>query len=99
MNKLFTSQTGFQSTSLEEDAALNFAKPPEKDENKEDFVSVLLKIELKSNKNFFIYDENTHAFPHEKEALFQEGLQFKIKEKTKKIYDNKWNYIEVHLEY
>jgi hypothetical protein len=33
MNKLFTSQTGFQSTSLEEDAALNFAKPPEKDEN------------------------------------------------------------------
>jgi hypothetical protein len=47
-------------------------------------VSVLLKIELKSNKNLFIYDENTHAFPDEKEALFQEGLEFKIIGKTKK---------------
>ena len=44
MNKLFTSQPGFQSTSLEKEAALNFAMPPEKDENQEDFVSVLLKI-------------------------------------------------------
>ena len=47
MNKLFTSQPGFQSTSLNKDAALNFAKPPEKDENLDSFVSVLLKIELK----------------------------------------------------
>ena len=47
MNKLFTSQTGFQSTSLNKAEALNFAKPPEKDENQESFVSVLLKIELK----------------------------------------------------
>ena len=31
MNKLFTSQPGFQCTSLEKDEALNFAKPPEKD--------------------------------------------------------------------
>jgi len=46
-------------------------------------VSVLLKIEVKSKNNFFIYDENTHAFPNEREALFQEGLAFKIIEKTK----------------
>ena len=65
MNKVFTCQAGFLCTSLERGEALDFAKPPEKDENQEEFVSVLLKIELKSNKNFFIYDENTHAFPHE----------------------------------
>jgi hypothetical protein len=47
MNKEFTSQTGFQSTSLEKDSALNFAKPPEKDENSKEFLSVLLKIEIK----------------------------------------------------
>jgi len=47
MNKLYTSQPGFQSTSLDKDAALNFAKPPEKDEDQDNFVSVLLKIELK----------------------------------------------------
>jgi hypothetical protein len=41
-------------------------------------VSVLLKIELKKNKNFFIYGENTHAFPDEKEVLLQEGLKFII---------------------
>ena len=33
MNKIYTSQPGFQSTSLDKFAALNFAKPPEKDEN------------------------------------------------------------------
>ena len=74
MNKLFTSQPGFQCASLKKDSALNFAKPPKNDENDKEFVSVLLKIELKTNKNFFVYDENTHAFPDEKEALFQEGL-------------------------
>ena len=47
MNKEFTSQPGFQSTSLEKDTALNFAKPPDKDFIKQDYVSVLLKIELK----------------------------------------------------
>jgi hypothetical protein len=57
--------------------------PQEISENQEDFVSVLLKIKLNSKKNFFIYDENTHAFPDEKEALFQEGLEFKIIDKTK----------------
>ena len=62
-------------------------------------MSVLLKIELKTNKNIFIYDQNTHAFPDEKEALFQEGLQFKIIAKTKMKDDKGWNYIEVHLEY
>ena len=62
-------------------------------------MSILLKIEIKSNKNFFIYDENTHAFPDEKEALFQEGLEFKIVEKTKMKHQAGWKYIEVHLEY
>ena len=62
-------------------------------------MSVLLKIELKTNKNFFIYDENTHAFPHEKEVLFQEGLEFKIIGKTNIGHKKGWNYIEVHLEY
>ena len=50
MNKVFTSQPGFQCTSLEKDTALDFAKPPKNDkndENDENFVSVLLKIELK----------------------------------------------------
>ena len=70
MNKVFTSQPGFQSTSLEMDEALDFAKPSEEDYIEEDYVSVLLKIEIKSNKNFFIYDKNTHAFPHERETLF-----------------------------
>jgi hypothetical protein len=32
MNKFFTSQPGFQSTSLKKDEALSFAKPHEKDE-------------------------------------------------------------------
>ena len=99
MNKLFTNQAGFQCSSLNKDEALRFAKPSEKDENQKDFVSVLLKIELKSNKNFFIYNENTHAFPEEKEVLFQEGLEFKIISKTKMSQENDWNYIEVHLEY
>ena len=58
-----------------------------------------MKIELKKNNNFFIYDENTHAFPIEKEALFQEGLEFKIVGKTKMKHEENWNYIEVHLEY
>ncbi len=56
-------------------------------------MSVLLKIELKTKKNFFIYDENTHAFPQEKEVLLQEGLEFKIVEKTKMRHENGWNYI------
>ena len=47
MNKLFTSQPGFQSTSLDKEAALNFAKPPEDSEISKEYVSVLLKIELK----------------------------------------------------
>jgi hypothetical protein len=38
---------------------------------------------MKTKKNFFVYDENTHAFPEEREALLQEGLEFKIKNKTK----------------
>ena len=81
-SKVYSSQLGFQSTSLEKDEALDFAKPPE-DDSQIGFVSILLKIEIKSNMNFFIYDENTHAFPHEKEALFQEGLEFKIIEKNR----------------
>ncbi len=44
---------------------------------------MLLKIELKDNKNFYIYEENDHAFPNEQEVLLQEGLKFKIVEKTK----------------
>ncbi len=47
MNKEITSQPGFQCTSLEKDTALNFAKPLEKNFIKQDYVSVLLKIELK----------------------------------------------------
>ena len=68
---------------MEKDAALDFAKPPDKDENQEGLVSVLLKIEIKNKNNFFIYDENTHAFPSEKEVLLQEGLEFKIVSKIK----------------
>jgi len=29
---------------------------------------------MKTKNNFFVYDENTHAFPEEREVLLQEGL-------------------------
>lgn len=41
-------------------------------------VGVLLKIELKKKQNFFVYNEETSAFPNEEEVLLQEGLEFKI---------------------
>jgi len=47
MNKVFTSQPGFQSTSLDKNVSLSYAMRLKKDENKGDFVSVLLKIEVK----------------------------------------------------
>jgi len=34
-----------------------------------DYVGVLLKIELRKNENYFIYDEETSAFPREEEVL------------------------------
>ena len=43
-----------------------------------DHIGVLLKIELRQNKNYFVYDEETSAFPTEKEVLLQEGLTFQI---------------------
>jgi hypothetical protein len=43
-----------------------------------EYVSVLLKIELKKRTNFFVYDAESHAFPEEKEVLLQEGLKFVI---------------------
>ena len=43
-----------------------------------DHIGVLLKIELRQNKNYFVYDEETSAFPREKEVLLQEGLTFQI---------------------
>ena len=39
---------------------------------------MLLKIELQQKKNFFIYDQETSAYPNEQEVLLQEGLKFKI---------------------
>ncbi len=54
---------------------------------------------MKKNKNFFVFDENTHAFPEEKEALLQEGLEFNIIGKTWVKHENNWSYFEVHLEY
>ncbi len=63
--------------------ALDFARPTANSQSQEEFVSVLLKICLKSKKNFFAYNENTTAFPEEKEVLLQEGLKFLIGEKTK----------------
>jgi hypothetical protein len=77
MQKEFTFQRGFQITSEDKLLALKFANPTFDKENPE-IVSVILKIELTTNKNFFKYDENTHAFPDEKEVLLQEGLKFKI---------------------
>ena len=57
--------------------ALKFADPTFEVENSE-IVSVILIIELATNQNYFKYDENTHAFPDEKEVLLQEGLKFII---------------------
>ena len=48
MKKIFTSQPGFLSTSLNKETALNFAKPLENTDQQKEFVSVLLKIELKT---------------------------------------------------
>ena len=63
-------------------------------------MGVLLKIELKKKHNFFVYNEETSAFPNEQEVLLQEGLEFKIKdlvEKEDKIKEFK--YYEVRLVY
>ncbi len=61
-------------------------------------MSVLLKIELKHRKNFFIYDGRNTAFKNEQEVILQEGLKFKILSKEIKIHEN-WDYYEVHLVY
>ena len=71
---------------------MSFAKPPNNDNIKKDFISVLLKIELKERKNFFIYDESTSAFDNEREALLQEGLKFKIIKKEKFTHEDGWIY-------
>ena len=64
MQKEFTIQKGFQSTSEDKLLALKFANPTFDEENPE-IVSVILKIELTTNKNFFKYNEETTAFPEE----------------------------------
>ena len=52
------------------------------------------------NKNYFIYDEETSAFPREKEVLLQEGLTFQIIEIKKKIEEIKgFEYYKVRLLY
>ena len=80
LNREYTCQEGFLCTSLKKNSALSFAEVLKRKDSQiqNDFISVLLKIELKRNKNFFINDEYTHAFPDE-----QEGLKFKIVDKTK----------------
>ena len=65
INTEFTFQRGFQSTSLSKEQALKFADPTFDQEINPDKVSVLLKIELKHRKNFFIYDGGAPAFNDE----------------------------------
>ena len=61
-------------------------------------MSVLLKIELKHRKNFFIYHGSDSAYPEEQEVILQEGLKFKILSYEVKEEEN-WKYYEVHLVY
>lgn len=70
-NSKHTSQEGFLCTSLNKNLALSFAEINKKeyDQLKDDYISLLLKIELKQNKNLFVYDEHTHVFPNEQEVL------------------------------
>ena len=77
----FTFQRGFLSTSLDKNVALKFADPTIDIEENPDNISVLLKIELKHKKNFFIYDSSVSAFKDEKEVILQEGLKLKIVDK------------------
>ncbi len=63
-------------------------------------MSVLLKIELKHRKNFYIYEGRNSAFQTEQEVLLQEGLKFKIISKELKYHEKeKWRYYEIHLLY
>jgi len=64
IEKEFTIQKGFQSTSEDKLLALKFANPTFDEENPE-IVSVILKIELATDKNFFKYNKETTAFPEE----------------------------------
>ena len=99
INTEFTFQRGFQSTSLSKEQALKFADPTFDPEINPDKVSVLLKIELKHRKNFYIY-ENCSAFRNEQEVLLQEGLKFKIVDKQLQQHEyEKWPYYEVHMIY
>ena len=85
---------------MKKDTALNFANPARYEPDNPDIVSVLLKIELKHRKNFFIYEGRTSAFQTEQEVLLQEGLKFKIINKEFKHHEKeKWGYYEVHLLY
>ena len=61
---------------------------------------MLLKIELKKRKNFFVYNEETSAFPIEQEVILQEGLEFKIKGIEEEVDEIKgFKYYCVHLIY
>ena len=39
-------------------------------------ISVLLRIKLNQNKNFWICDQKTSAFPEEQQVILQDGLTF-----------------------
>ena len=68
-------QEGFLSTSKNKKLALQFADPTD-DVNK---IGVLLTLEIKQKKNFYIYDKNDAEYINEEEVLFNEGLKFKLK--------------------
>ena len=60
---------------MDKNIAIKFACPQKKDDTNK--VSVILEIEIQSNSNFFILDEEEyHKFPEEKEVLLQDGLEF-----------------------
>ena len=77
--KTWTSQKGFQSTSMDKEIAVKFAcRNNTPDAYK---ISVVLEIEIESDKNLFVADqEEYHAFIEEREVLLQEGLNFEIVE-------------------
>ena len=59
-------------------------------------MSVLLKIQIESENNFFVLDsEDYHAYLIENEVLMQEGIDFKVKSVEKLPA----NYFQVHLHY
>ena len=71
LKKEFTTQRGFCCTTKNKNIAIDFAQSKnDKNDNEDKKISVLLKIKINSEYNFFVLDtDEYHAFPCEEEVL------------------------------